>query len=86
MALKDYFRAHSKPKCIISDRGSCFTSKEFDDFMLEFDVKHMKTATGSPQANGQVEKVNRSLGPMVAKLVVINNVVLNKAQAKCYSV
>jgi len=68
-ALKDYFRAYSKPKCIISDRGSCFTSKEFDDFMLEFDVKHMKIATGSPQANGQVERVNRSLGPMIAKLV-----------------
>jgi len=32
---------------IISDSGSCFTSKEFDDFMLEFDIKHMKIATGS---------------------------------------
>jgi len=69
IALKDYIRAYSKPKCIISDRGSCFTSKEFDDFMLEFDIKHMKIATGSPQANGQVERINRSLGPMIAKLV-----------------
>jgi len=39
--------------------------------MLEFDIKHMKTATGSPQPNGQVERINRSLGPMIAKLVEV---------------
>jgi len=67
-ALKDCFRAYSKPKCIISDRESYFTSKESDDFMLDFDIKHMKLATGSPQANEEVERINRSLGPMIAKL------------------
>jgi len=42
---------------------------ELDDFMLEFDIKHMKIAIGSRQANGQVERINRSLGPMITKLV-----------------
>jgi len=28
----------------------------------------MKLATGSPQANEEVERINRSLGPMIAKL------------------
>ena len=31
-------------------------------------VQHIKIATGSPQANGQVERVNRTLTPMLAKL------------------
>jgi len=68
-ALKDYFRAYSKPKSIISDRGTCFTSQEFKDFLGTKNVRQILIATGSPQANGQVERVNRSIGPMVAKLV-----------------
>lgn len=67
-ALTDYFRAYSKPKCIVSDRGSCLTSNEFAEFLTETNIKHLKIATGSPQANGQVERINRSIGPMIAKL------------------
>jgi len=67
VALKDYFRSYSRPRCVISDRGTCFTSKEFHD-LEENEVKHIKIATGSPQSNGQAERVNRSIGPMSAKL------------------
>jgi len=30
--------------------------------------EHIKIATASPQANGQVEKINRTILPMIAKL------------------
>lgn len=66
--LKEYFRYYSRPKYIISDRGTCFTSGDFTKFMEENDIKHILIATGSPQANGQVERVNRNLSPMIAKL------------------
>ena len=66
--LKDYFQIYSRPKILVSDRGTSFTSKEFDDFMLEMNIKHIKIATGSPQANGQVERYNRVLTPMLGKL------------------
>lgn len=66
--MREYFRSYSRPKYIVSDRGSCFTSGEFQQFLEEENVRHIKIATGSPQANGQVERVNRSLGPMIAKL------------------
>ena len=49
--LKVYFQYYSKPKTVVSDRGSCFTSKEFSDFLQEFNIQHVKVATGSPQAN-----------------------------------
>ncbi|XP_076660318.1 uncharacterized protein LOC143363643 [Halictus rubicundus] len=56
------------PETMVSDRGSCFTSKDFEDFMNKNNIRHAKVATASPQANGQVERVNRVLGPSLAKL------------------
>jgi len=68
-ALCDYFINYSKPRVIVSDRGSCFTSKEFADFVNDQGIKHILVATGSPQSNGQVERVNRVLIPMLSKIV-----------------
>lgn len=68
-ALRDYFNNYSKPRVIISDRGSCFTSQEFIDFVNDQRVKHILIATGSPQSNGQVERVNRILVPLLSKLI-----------------
>lgn len=67
--LKSYFRNYSRPKTIISDRGSGFTSKEFASFMEECSIKHHLIAAATPRANGQVERVNRTMNPMIAKLV-----------------
>lgn len=66
--LRDYFQIYSRPVTLISDRGTSFTSKEFEEFMNEMNITHVKVATGSPQANGQVERVNRFLGPALGKL------------------
>lgn len=66
--LKNYFSSYSRPKILISDRGTCFTSNEFEEFVNEANIKHIKVATGSPQANGQVERYNRILGPALGKL------------------
>jgi len=68
-ALSDYFRAYSRPTTIVSDRGTCFTSDMFEEFLESRKIKHVKIATGSPQANGQDERINRDLGLMISKLV-----------------
>lgn len=67
-ALEKYFVYYSRPRRIITDRGTCFTSSEFDLFLSERNVCHTKVATASPQANGQVERVNRVLKSMLGKL------------------
>lgn len=67
--LTDYFQNYSIPRIIISDRGTAFTSQEFRDFLDAKGVQHIAIATGSPQANGQVERINRTLTPMIAKLM-----------------
>ncbi|KYM94052.1 Pro-Pol polyprotein [Cyphomyrmex costatus] len=66
--LRDYFQVYSRPKILVSDRGTSFTSKEFEEFALEMNIKHVKVATASPQANGQVERYNRMLAPALGKL------------------
>lgn len=53
----------------MSDRCAAFTSREFQEFLEGNNIQHVKVETGSPRANGQVERVNRSIGPMIAKLV-----------------
>lgn len=56
------------PRRIVSDRGMTFTSKEFDTYCREEGIEHTLTMTDIPRANGQVERVNRTLIPLLTKL------------------
>lgn len=67
--LKTHFCNFSRPKIIVSDRGTAFTSADFRVFCNDNDIQHIRVATHSPQANGQVEHTNRVLGPMISKLI-----------------
>lgn len=53
-SLDKYFEYYSRPKRIITDRGSCFTSLEFTEYLQEHNIDHLKVAVASPQANGRV--------------------------------
>lgn len=66
--LSQYFAYYSKPKVIVLDRRTAFTSKKFNDFIEENTIKHVNIATGSPKANEQIERVNRVIIPMLAKI------------------
>ncbi|GFS48055.1 retrovirus-related Pol polyprotein from transposon 17.6 [Trichonephila inaurata madagascariensis] len=48
---------------IITDRGSAFTSKLFNDYctVCEENIQHLQIATGIPRGNGQVERIHRTL-------------------------
>jgi len=60
--LTIHFDNYSRPRAIVSDRGTAFTSSEFKSFCNENNIQHISTATHSPKANGQVERINRVLG------------------------
>lgn len=66
--LKKQSFIFGNPRRIISDRGSAFTSKEFEDYCATENIEHVLTTTGVPRANGQIERVNRVLIPLLAKL------------------
>ncbi|XP_063920594.1 uncharacterized protein LOC135135466 [Zophobas morio] len=36
-------------------------------------IQHIKVATGSPKSNGQIERINRDLTPMLSKLAILTN-------------
>lgn len=56
------------PRRIISDRGTAFTSGEFKKYCREENIEHILITTGVPRGNGQVERINRVLIPLLTKL------------------
>ena len=67
--MKSYFMTYSTPKVIISDRGTAFQAKDFNKFSETHSFQHVMVATACPQANGQIERYNKTLVPLLAKLV-----------------
>ncbi|GFT17727.1 transposon Tf2-9 polyprotein [Trichonephila clavipes] len=66
--LKQQQKTFDNPIRIISDRGSAFTSKLFNDYCDEENIQHLQIATGVPRGNGQVERIHRTLIPVLTKL------------------
>jgi len=61
--LKNYFNAYSRPRILISDRNISFTSKEFEEFMKETNVKHIrKVATVSGEWTSRALQSSVSTG------------------------
>lgn len=54
------------PKRVITDRGTCFTSKNFKKTCETLGIKLILNATATPRANGQVERYNRTLLASIA--------------------
>jgi transposase InsO family protein len=48
-------------KCLRIDNGVEFTSMEFENYCKEFGIDRHKTTTYTPQQNGVVERMNRTL-------------------------
>ncbi|GFT61569.1 transposon Tf2-11 polyprotein [Trichonephila clavipes] len=68
--LKQQQKTFGNPIRIISDRGSAFTSKLFNDYCDEENIQHLQIATGVPRGNGQVERIHRTLIPVLTKLLL----------------
>lgn len=53
---------------IITDRGTAFTSKTFENFCHTYGIKHVLNAVVTPRANGQCERYNRTILSSLAAL------------------
>lgn len=58
------------PRRIISDRGTAFTANEFKRFCEEEKIDLVQITTGVPRGNGQIERMNRIIIPVLAKLSI----------------
>lgn len=59
--LDEIFARHGFPYSLTSDQGPQFTSQEFAEYCAENGICHYTTFAYWPQANGEVERQNRSL-------------------------
>jgi hypothetical protein len=55
------------PKEVLSDQGSQFMSRLFDDLFYKAGIKHLTTTAYAPSTNGLVERFNKTLKGMVLK-------------------
>ena len=59
------FYQHGAPRCILSDRGSQFTSTIFNHLLNILKIDQKLTTTWHSQCNGQAERANRRLCQMI---------------------
>lgn len=60
-SLKKMFATHGLPYTVTSDNGPHFVAEAFKTFLKDNGIKHRKTTPLWPQANGEIERQNRSL-------------------------
>ena len=56
-ALRNIFSRHGRPKTVVSDNGTQFTSSEFKAFCENNSIIHITTTVYKPSTNGQCERV-----------------------------
>jgi hypothetical protein len=60
---------HGFPRVVLSDRGTAFTARVFEEFCEEWGIQHRMSAPEHPQTNGLVERMNKTIGPVLASYV-----------------
>jgi hypothetical protein len=60
----------SRIKCLRSDNGGEFTSKEFMDYCNNHGIKRQFSITRTPQQNGVVERKNRTVQEMARTMIM----------------
>ena len=66
------FSRFEVPKVIISDGGSHFCNKPFENLMAKYGVKHRVATPYHPQTSGQVELANRKIKTILMKVMNSN--------------
>src|SRR3954471_19564576 len=59
---------HGIPQILSSDRGSEFVNELVTTLTRVYGIKHIRTTAYHPQGNGQVERINRTIKDILAKI------------------
>ena len=69
---ENIFSRFRVPEAIISDGGSHFYNKPFENLLTNYGVKHKVATPYHPQTSGQVELINREIKTILMKVVSSN--------------
>ena len=69
---ENIFTRFGVPKAIISDGGTHFCNKIFNNLLARYGVKHKVATPYHPQTSGQVELANREIKSILMKVVNAN--------------
>ena len=69
---ENIFSRFEVPKAIISDGGSHFCNKPFENLLSKYGVKHKVATPYHPQTSDQVELANREIKTILMKVVNSN--------------
>ena len=65
--LKSQFARHGIPDQLISDNGPPFSSREFQEFALAYELEHLTSSPRYPQSNGKVENAVKTAQNIMKK-------------------
>ena len=54
------FATHGLPEIVVTDNGSNFVSREFEDFLKQNGIRHIRTTPYHPASNGMAEQSKHS--------------------------
>ena len=74
---ENFFSRFGVPKAIISDGGSQFCNKPFENLLAKYGVKHKVATPYHPQTSGQVELTNKEIKTILMKVVSSNRKLLD---------
>lgn len=66
---EDLVARHGVPKVVVTDNGTAFTAELFAKMCDELGIRHVLVTPGYPQANGLVERLNKTLKAVLAAFV-----------------
>ena len=66
--LRIAFSTHGLPEMVVTDNGSNFVSKEFEAFLKQNGIRHIKTAPYHPSSNGIAERAVQTFKEGMKKL------------------
>ncbi len=56
IALKFKFSRHGIPKLLVTDNGPCYSSREFKQFVKDWEFEHVTSSPNYPRSNGMSER------------------------------
>ena len=59
----EFVKQSETPESFITDRGTSFTANVFKEFCNQHGIKVKLNSSHHAQANGQVERLNQTIGP-----------------------